>query len=41
MLDLPKTEGIFQHSGLATAARFVDGPIDYIGRNNKYDYQGG
>lgn len=34
------TEGIFQHSELSTVARFVEGPIDYIGRNSKYDYQG-
>ena len=33
------TEEIFEHSVLATDARFVEGPIDYINRNAAYDLQ--
>lgn len=33
------SEEIFADSPLETVAEFVDGPIDYISRNNKYDYK--
>ena len=40
-LLFPKgTEEFFADSPLQTVAEFVDGPIDYIGRNKKYDYKG-
>ncbi len=32
------TEAFFDHPELKTAARFVDGPIDYIHHNHAYDY---
>jgi ectoine hydroxylase-related dioxygenase (phytanoyl-CoA dioxygenase family) len=32
------TEAFFEHPELKTAARFVDGPIDYIHHNEAYDY---
>ncbi len=32
------SEEIFADSPLETVAEFVDGPIDYISRNSKYDY---
>lgn len=32
------TEAFFAHPELKTAARFVDGPIDYIHHNHAYDY---
>ena len=39
-LRFPKgSEELFAGSALDTVAEFVDGPIDYIDRNNKYDYQ--
>ena len=34
------TEELFADSALETVAEFVDGPIDYISRNRKYDYPG-
>ena len=38
-LLFPKgTEALFAGSPLKTVAQFVEGPIDYIGRNHKYDY---
>lgn len=38
-LLFPKgTEELFADSTLETVAEFVDGPIDYISRNRKYDY---
>lgn len=38
-LLFPKgTEDLFADSALETVAEFVDGPIDYISRNRKYDY---
>lgn len=33
------SEGIFADSPLQTVAEFVDGPVDYISRNSKYDYK--
>ena len=40
-LLFPKgTEELFADSALETVAEFVDGPIDYISRNRKYDYSG-
>jgi hypothetical protein len=33
------SEEIFADSPLETIAEFVDGPIDYINRNKKYDYK--
>ncbi len=33
------TEALFADSALETVAEFVDGPIDYISRNRKYDYK--
>ena len=40
-LLFPKaTEEFFTDSPLQTVAEFVEGPIDYIGRNKKYDYKG-
>lgn len=32
------TEELFADSALETVAEFVEGPIDYISRNRKYDY---
>jgi hypothetical protein len=32
------TEAFFEHPDLQTHARFVDGPIDHIHRNQAYDY---
>ena len=38
-LVFPKgTEEVFAHGVLETVAEFVEEPIDYIGRNHKYDY---
>lgn len=38
-LRFPKgTESFFNHSDLRTAARFVDGPIDYINTPHAYEY---
>ena len=34
------TEELFADSALETVAEFVDGRIDYISRNRKYDYSG-
>ena len=40
-LRFPKgTEALFADSELETVAEFVEGPIDYISRNGKYDYTG-
>jgi hypothetical protein len=37
-LTFPKgTESLFEHPDLHTVARFVDGPIDYLNRNEAYD----
>ena len=33
------SEEVFADSPLQTVAEFVDGPIDYINRNSKYDYK--
>ena len=33
------TEPFFEHPDLRTVARFVDGPIDYIGHNQAYDFR--
>ncbi len=32
------TESLFEGSPLKTTTKFVEGPIDYISRNKKYDY---
>ncbi len=38
-LTFPKgTESLFAHPHLTTVARFVDGPIDYIHRNESYEF---
>ena len=40
-LLFPKgTEALFANSPLETVAEFVEGSIDYISRNRKYDYEG-
>ena len=37
-LTFPRgTESLFEHPDLHTVARFVDGPIDYLNRNEAYD----
>jgi hypothetical protein len=33
------TEAIFEHPDLTTLARFVDGPIDYLSRNQAFDFK--
>lgn len=33
------SESLFEGSPLKTTTKFVEGPIDYISRNKKYDYQ--
>lgn len=41
VLQFPKgTEEIFENSPLTTLMEFVDGPIEYLNRHRKYDYQG-
>ncbi len=37
---LKGSEALFEGSPLKTTTKFVKGPIDYISRNKKYDYQG-
>lgn len=40
-LQFPKgSEEIFENSPLTTLMEFVDGPIEYLNRHSKYDYQG-
>lgn len=39
-ITFPKgTEALFTNSELHTHARFVDGPIDYLGRHTPYDFR--
>jgi hypothetical protein len=33
------TESFFEHAEFKTNARFFDGPIDYLRRNQAYDFQ--
>ena len=40
-VDFPKgTEDFFKHPVLATQVRFVDGPVDYIGNSQGYEFSG-
>ena len=40
-LQFPKgSEEIFGNSPLTTLMEFVDGPIEYLNRHSRYDYQG-